>query len=329
MSETHPVLSRRQLIAGGLGALGASVVSTNIVAEATAPAKAGGVRFVHLTDMHVQPERKGGEGFHACLASLRKLDPQPEFLLTGGDHVFDAFDQNPERCATVWDLYQKLWKQQMSIPSHAVLGNHDIAGWGAAEKFPDTAAGYGKVMAVEKLSMPGRYYSVTAGGWKFIMLDSVSRREPSGYIATFDEEQKVWLNQELAKTDPNTPIAIISHIPIFCVSVFFFSAKPQEKGILISDSLIHRDAQDVWKMIDKYSNVKLLLSGHLHLVDRCEYKGKTFICGGAVSGAWWKGPHQGHPEGYGVFDIYPDGSFDHQYVAYGWKAEVDPATQKS
>ena len=23
-------------------------------------------------------------------------------------------------------------------------------------------------------------------------------------------------------------------------------------------------------------------------------------------------------EGYGVFDLYPDGTFDHQYITYGW-----------
>ena len=34
-----------------------------------------------------------------------------------------------------------------------------------------------------------------------------------------------------------------------------------------------------------------------------------------------KGPLQQFPEGYGVIDLYPDGRFEHQYVAFGWKAE--------
>ena len=23
-------------------------------------------------------------------------------------------------------------------------------------------------------------------------------------------------------------------------------------------------------------------------------------------------------EGYGIFDLYADGTFDHQYISYGW-----------
>ena len=41
---------------------------------------------------------------------------------------------------------------------------------------------------------------------------------------------------------------------------------------------------------------------------------------GAVSGSWWKGPLQGVPEGFGVVDLRPDGTFEHRYEAYGWKA---------
>jgi 3',5'-cyclic AMP phosphodiesterase CpdA len=319
MSELHPAISRRSLLAGGMGALGASIVSPTIVAEAATPAKPGGVRFAHLTDMHVEPERRGGEGFKACLESLRKLDPQPTFLLTGGDHVFDAFAQTPDRCATQWDLYQQVWRDAVSLPTHAVLGNHDVAGWGDANKFSEATDGWGKAMAVAKLSMPSRYYSFEMGGWKFLMLDSISRREP-GYVATFDDEQKQWIKDELAKTDAKTPVAVVSHIPILCVSIFFFEPKVQDKSIVLSDALLHRDAMDMWKIFEKHDNVKLIISGHLHLVDRCDYKGRTFICDGAVSGAWWKGPHQGFAEGYGVFDVYPDGTFEHQYVAYGWKA---------
>jgi 3',5'-cyclic-AMP phosphodiesterase len=66
--------------------------------------------------------------------------------------------------------------------------------------------------------------------------------------------------------------------------------------------------------------VPLLLSGHIHLVDRVSYLGKTYVCDGAVCGNWWRGPCQQFAEGYGVVDLWPDGTFEHQYVTYGWKA---------
>ena len=42
----------------------------------------------------------------------------------------------------------------------------------------------------------------------------------------------------------------------------------------------------------------------------------TFICDGAVSGNWWNGPYQECPQGYGLFDVWPDGSFRHRYISY-------------
>jgi hypothetical protein len=72
-------------------------------------------------------------------------------------------------------------------------------------------------------------------------------------------------------------------------------------------------------MLSKY-NVKLCISGHVHMVDRVEYLGITFICDGSVCGNWWKGKHHEFDEGFGVFDFYPDGSFEHRYNPYGWVA---------
>jgi hypothetical protein len=49
-----------------------------------------------------------------------------------------------------------------------------------------------------------------------------------------------------------------------------------------------------------------------------EYAGVTYVCSGAVSGNWWKGDIDATREGYGVVDLYEDGSYQTQYVAYGW-----------
>lgn len=43
-----------------------------------------------------------------------------------------------------------------------------------------------------------------------------------------------------------------------------------------------------------------------------------YIAKGAVCGAWWKGDHRGFDEGYGLIDLYDDGSIANQYVAYNW-----------
>ncbi len=85
---------------------------------------------------------------------------------------------------------------------------------------------------------------------------------------------------------------------------------------------MHKDCLELKDLFAQHPNVKLCLSGHLHLLDRVDYNGVTYLCNGAVSGNWWKGRHKDCDEGYAVIDLYDDGSFEHQYVKYGWKAAV-------
>lgn len=80
---------------------------------------------------------------------------------------------------------------------------------------------------------------------------------------------------------------------------------------------MHGDVQRIVRLLRQHPNVKLALSGHLHLTERLEYSGVTYVCGG-----WWKGPHHGTPEGYLLVDLYDDGSVENRYVAYGWKARA-------
>jgi hypothetical protein len=88
----------------------------------------------------------------------------------------------------------------------------------------------------------------------------------------------------------------------------------------VPDAWMHRDARELLDLFDQY-NVRVLASGHIHLVDRCDYRGHTFLCNGAVCGDWWAGPRQQFPEGYAVLDLYPDGTFENRYVTFGWDAK--------
>ena len=67
--------------------------------------------------------------------------------------------------------------------------------------------------------------------------------------------------------------------------------------------------------------MKLCISGHIHLIDRVDYNNITYLCNGAVCGKWWRGTYQESPPGYALIDLYNDGSFAHQYIAYGWAKE--------
>src|SRR5688500_18426029 len=101
-TSAHP--SRREAIAASLLAAGGTLVGGKAwAAEAAAPAP---LRVAHLTDMHVQPERRAGEGFAAALRSLEPHDAA--FIITGGDHVMEAAARPPERAKLEFDLYDRV-----------------------------------------------------------------------------------------------------------------------------------------------------------------------------------------------------------------------------
>ena len=64
----------------------------------------------------------------------------------------------------------------------------------------------------------------------------------------------------------------------------------------------------------KHPQVRLALSGHQHMVDCCRLDRVTYICGGAVSGGWWEGDYQHFGPVFLIFDLKPDGTFDHQEI---------------
>ena len=72
-------------------------------------------------------------------------------------------------------------------------------------------------------------------------------------------------------------------------------------------------------------NLKLVLQGHLHIVEEAYINGIRFITGGAVSASWWEGPRQGMEEGYVLLKIKGE-EIDWDYIDYGWEIEEDPNT---
>src|SRR5438477_7782 len=77
--------------AGGAGLLVGDERAAAAPAAQTQPSQPGGTfTFVHLTDQHVTNRRKGDEGYRRCIASINALGPVPDFVLMGGDMVFDG-----------------------------------------------------------------------------------------------------------------------------------------------------------------------------------------------------------------------------------------------
>jgi Icc protein len=325
-----PSISRRTMLkaAGVLGAAGALGLAgpASIAAQATPaqPRRRRVLRLAHLTDLHIQAERQAYEGVVSCLHHVQSQEDKPDLILTGGDLIMDALATGRNRVKAQWDLLTKALKSECSIPIEHCLGNHDIWGWHKGKSgTTGNEEQWGKRWALDLLGLPGPYRSFDRAGWHFVVLDSV---HPDGddatgkYIGKLDEAQHEWLAADLAAVPATTPVLILSHIPILTVTPLVGGQDKDRRDWRVPAALMLTDWRRLHKLFQKHPNVKLALSGHMHLHDRVEYGGVTYICDGAVCGNWWKGRHIDCDEGYGLVDLYDDGTFEHRYVTYGWKA---------
>jgi len=323
MQHESSLLSRRGLMRTAVAgaAAGALPVPTARAAVPTPARSAKRVlRIAHLTDIHVQPERKGGEGMAACLHHVQSLRDRPDVIFTGGDLVMDSSGADEARTRLQWDLFQRVLKAENGLPVEHCIGNHDV--WGIHKKDSKTTGSeplYGKKWALEVCGLETRYRSFERAGWHFIVLDSTFVTE-NGYKGRLDEEQFEWLADDLKRTDPALPVLVLSHIPILSASAYFDGDAEKSGDWVVPGAWMHIDARRIKDLFVKHPNVKLCLSGHIHLVDRVDYLGVTYLCNGAVCGGWWKGLYQECDAGYAVVDLYADGGFESQYVTYGWKA---------
>lgn len=320
-------VSRREVlrVSGFLAAAGMLGLSPlQALASSSAPASAARkrvLRFAHMTDIHVQPEKNAGQGLAACLDHIGQLEAgagKPDLIVSGGDLVMDSFDATESRTKTQWDLFTKTFADHAPVPVEHTLGNHDI--WGqnkAKSKTTGSEPLWGKKWALDLLKLERPYRSFDRAGWHFVILDSV-RPGAGGYKTYLDEAQMDWLQKDLAANGKSKPVVVVSHVPVFSMSAIITGDAKQAPAVA-GDSLMHTDANKLHPLFAKHG-VKLALSGHIHRIDRTDYDGVSYICDGAVCGSWWDGPKSQCDEGYGVIDLFDDGTFDHRYVTYGWKA---------
>ena len=145
------------------------------------------------------------------------------------------------------------------------------------------------------------------------MLDSIQAKGRD-WTSGLDDDQLNWLKGNLASAK-GAPTVLMTHMPAMSLINQYTAGTtaPTTGELLLSNG------KELFNLIQGH-NVKVVLQGHTHVVEACEYLGTQYITGGAVCGEWWKGPRLGvHPEGFMVYDVDGD-AIRHQYVAYGWKA---------
>ncbi len=268
--------------------------------------------FAFITDIHIQPERNAIQGFDKAIDEINKLNP--EFVITGGDLIYDALGVGYERADSLFNIYVDMTKR-INSKTYNTIGNHDIFGWYEKSKVSRDHTEFGKVMYEKRLGKT--YYSFNHKNIKVFVLDSVEEIPEKGkYYGYINDEQIQWLKEELSKTDTTTLLIISTHIP------FITTLSQIRGGSMVANErgLVVENAKEVLELFNKH-NLRLVLQGHLHYYEELNIMNKVkFITGGAVSGRWWLGDNQGLQEGFVVIRIKGN-EINAQYVDYGWEVK--------
>ncbi len=268
--------------------------------------------FAFIADIHVQPERNGIQGFSKCIDALNEL--KPEFVLTGGDLIYDALGVGYERADSLFNIYVDMTKR-INAQVYNTIGNHDIFGWYQKSNVSRDHSEFGKIMYEKRLGKT--YYSFTHKYIKIFVLDSIEEVPEKGkYYGYINDEQLEWIKNELSKTDTTTLLIISTHIPFITTlsQIRGGSMTANERGLVVEN------AKEVLELF-KNHNLKLVLQGHLHYYEELNIQNKIkFLTGGAVSGRWWRGDNQGLQEGFVLIKI-KDNQIDAKYYDYGWEVK--------
>jgi len=269
--------------------------------------------FLFLTDSHIQPELDAAKGTDMAFKKARGI--KADFVIQGGDHVFDSLAVPKARALSLFDLYEKT-EQDLGMKVHHTIGNHDVVGIFPASGVSPTDPQYGKKVFADRFGKP--YYSFDHKGHHFIVLDSIGVTSDRSYEGRIDDEQKQWLANDLTALPNGTPVIVSVHIPLVTAfnSYVPVPAKPEaHHGLSVAN------ADEVIKLFEAH-NVLGVLQGHTHINERVEWHGVPYITSGAISGNWWKGTRMGTPEGFTVVTV-ADGKLTTRYETYGFKS-VEP-----
>jgi 3',5'-cyclic AMP phosphodiesterase CpdA len=269
--------------------------------------------FLFITDTHLQPELNAAVGTDMAFKKARGF--KSDFVIQGGDHVFDSLAVSKDRASSLFDLYGKT-EQDLGLKVHHTIGNHDCFGIYPASGATSADPLYGKKMFEERFGKT--YYSFDHKGVHFIVLDSIGFTPDRAYEGRVDAEQLGWLAADLKALSAAMPVVVSVHIPLvtaFDSYVPVPAEPPKHHGMSVANS------SEAIALFEGH-NVLGVLQGHTHINEKVVWHGVPYITSGAVSGNWWHGTRMGTPEGFTVVDV-KGVKLSTRYETYGFKS-VDP-----
>jgi DNA repair exonuclease SbcCD nuclease subunit len=250
------------------------------------------MRFAFMTDVHLRYNNTGNcfAGFQQALDTALKRNV--DFIVFGGDCVHMDGYVTFGYADTLFVTFKK-FLDKMPVKTYPAIGNHDV--------YYNPEKGYKEGDELFKEYLKDSYYTFEQKGVRFFVLNSVQPGEKPGY--NVGKKQMEWIQSQLQNVSAETPIVIVTHVPVYSIS---------EGGFANSD--------EVLKAFEKH-NLQLVLQGHIHLYEEIYSQKIWYVSAGSICSGWWDAIYQGTEEGFLIVDVYTDNNFTWNYVDYGWEVQ--------
>jgi len=277
--------------------------------------------FLFMTDIHHQLENGAAEAFQTVIDTANQIEA--DFVMTGGDLVYDVMRGNFDRSDSLFSMYKKA-TERLNKPIYHTIGNHEL--FAIYEESPEDSLHPDYKYGMFERYFGPTYYSFDHKGWHFIVLNSIDVKDKR-YYGVINAEEMEWLREDLSKVDKNTPIALAMHIPLVCT---YNQIYPKNPPTVVPNNQWIYNRDEVLNLFKPY-NLKLALQGHMHWIEDINVQGRTrFITGGAVAGrpSWRRVDDRGdgifyNQEGFMKINIKGE-EIDWEYIDIGWEARINP-----
>lgn len=303
-------LSRRRFVRWGAlsTAWAAAGFPAGYARAAATPPVPEKIRVAFFTDVHARP----GDGVEADLrkAAAEINARRADLLFGGGDYVHGGYVVDKAEADRRWAVFEQDFYRRLDRRPRLMVGNHDHTA--AATEDPARRIADPKGDFLGRFGMDSTYYHFEYAGVHFIVLDSIRfEAVPTDlgrpYWGQITAEQLTWLDGVLADLPERAPVILCSHIPFMAAQTRLMRLS----GEKVPESLAVPNAAAVLERFGGRSNPLFVLQGHLHRNERLDASEDgqllRYAMGGAVCGAWWRGPNHGTQEGFAMLTLSPEG----------------------